>query len=172
MESGNIVLHQSDYERLKSVLTETQKDLKAHLVMLIDRSGHQIACEGPDQQIDQTALASLAAANVAATNGLAQLVGEPEFSVLYHQGTQRSIHISEVAKRFSLVLVYDQAVASGVVRWKVRRATFSLDEILSQVVVQTEKPGRQPTSTDGSRTSAKFTDEEINRLVGEIHLNK
>jgi len=170
MDSGNIVLQETDYRRLQSILERTQKDLRAHLVMLIDRSGHQIACEGPDQEIDQTALASLAAANVAATNGLAQIVGEPGFSVLYHQGSHRSIHISTVATRFSLVLVFDQTVASGVVRWKVRRATFFLDEILSEVVKMSE---RQHTSADAANEPAlttKFTDEEINRLVGEINL--
>ncbi len=170
MDSGNIVLQEDDYSRLKSVLERTQKDLRAHLVMLIDRSGHQIACIGPDQEIDQTALASLAAANVAATNGLAQIVGEPGFSVLYHQGTHRSIHISSVADRFSLVLVFDQTIASGVVRWKVRRATFLLDEILSEVAKRSAQPAQPAGSTADSDLSTKFTDEEINRLVGEINL--
>jgi predicted regulator of Ras-like GTPase activity (Roadblock/LC7/MglB family) len=169
MDSSNIVLHEVEYQRLHSVLKTTQSELHAHIVMLIDRAGHQIACEGPDQEIDQTALASLAAANVAATNGLAQLVGEPEFSVLFHQGTQRSIHISEVARGFSLVLVFDQAVASGVVRWKVKRATFSLDEIMSEVMKRSARHvGAAPGSA--SAASAKFTDEDINRLVGEINL--
>lgn len=170
MDSGNIVLHEDDYQRLQSILARTQKDLRAHLVMLIDRSGHQIACEGPDQEIDQTALASLAAANVAATNALAQIVGEPEFSVLYHQGAQRSIHISEVARRFSLVLVFDQTVASGVVRWKVRRATFLLDEILSELLKQSQQPRKSGAAGPEPELSAKFSDEEINRLVGEINL--
>ncbi len=170
MDSGNIVLQETDYRRLQSILERTQKDLRAHLVMLIDRSGHQIACEGPDQEIDQTALASLAAANVAATNGLAQIVGEPGFSVLYHQGGHRSIHISSVAERFSLVLVFDQTVASGVVRWKVRRATFFLDEILSEVVKRSERQPKAGGAGAEPALSTKFTDEEINRLVGEINL--
>ncbi len=170
MDSSNIVLKEADYSRLRSILETTQKDLGAHLVMLIDRSGHQIACEGPNQEIDQTALASLAAANVAATNGLAQIVGEPGFSVLFHQGAQRSIHISTVAGRFSLVLVFDHSVASGVVRWKVRRATFFLDEILSDVVKRSEWRPESPASGAEAGSSTKFTDEEINRLIGEIKL--
>lgn len=170
MESGNIILHEADYRRLQSILARTQKDLRAHLVLLIDRSGHQIACEGSDQEIDQTALASLAAANVAATNGLAEIVGEPGFSVLYHQGNQRSIHISDVASRFSLVLVFDQTVASGVVRWKVRRSTFFLDEILSEVMARSNAGTAAGSSRQTTEASAQFTDEEINRLVGEINL--
>jgi predicted regulator of Ras-like GTPase activity (Roadblock/LC7/MglB family) len=170
MESGNIILHEADYQRLRSILARTQKDLRAHLVMLIDRSGHHIACEGPDQEIDQTALASLAAANVAAANALAQIVGEPGFSVLYHQGNQRSIHISDVANRFSLVLVFDQTVASGVVRWKVRRATFFLDEILSEMLTRSDPSASASAPGQGTTETAQFTDEEINRLVGEINL--
>ena len=39
------------------------------------------------------ALASLTAGNVAATDGLARLIGEKEFSILFHEGERDNIHI-------------------------------------------------------------------------------
>src|SRR5512139_863895 len=71
MNPSSIVLHEAEFVRLKSILASTQKDLQADLVLLIDRSGQRIASQGSKEDIDQTALASLAAANIAATNGLA-----------------------------------------------------------------------------------------------------
>jgi hypothetical protein len=52
---------------------------------------------GELEQFDTTSLASLTAGNVAATDGLAKLIGEKEFSILFHEGERDNIHISIVA---------------------------------------------------------------------------
>ena len=165
MNPSSIVLYESEHERIKTILTKMQRELRAHLVLLIDRSGQQIAFEGPATDLDLTALASLAAANVAATGGLARLVGEPEFSILYHQGKNRSIHISDVSKQFSLVVLFDVTVSLGVVRWKARRATASLNHILLGF-------SRTRDSGESNRTSShspgRFTDDEIEKLIGRL----
>jgi predicted regulator of Ras-like GTPase activity (Roadblock/LC7/MglB family) len=160
---ANIVLHESDHSRLKAVLAATQRDLRADLVLLIDRSGQQIACEGSAEDIDLTALSSLSAANIAATDGLARLLGEPDFAVLYHQGKERSIQISDVARRFSLVVVFDDNSSLGMVRLKVKRATICLEEIIREFLSKMESAASAPKGTDGS-TALCFTDEEIDKL--------
>jgi len=164
MNPSNIFLHEAEYFRLKSILVMTQRDLRADLVLLIDRSGQQIAFEGPAHGIDMTALSSLAAANIAATDGLARLIGEPEFSILYHQGKHRSIHISDVAKRLSLVVVFDDSVALGMVRLRVKRATAYLEEILRGFSRKAESIGSSSKAVSGSSPSLNFTDEEIDKL--------
>ena len=164
MNPSNIVLYEAEYLRLKSVLVMTQRDLRADLVLLIDRSGQQIASEGGAQGIDMTALSSLAAANIAATDGLAQLVGEPEFSVLYHQGKHRSIHISDIAKKFSLVVVFDESVALGMVRLRVKRATAYLEEILRSFLRKAENTGNASKSAAATTSPLYFTDEDIDKL--------
>jgi predicted regulator of Ras-like GTPase activity (Roadblock/LC7/MglB family) len=163
-DPSNIVLYEAEYLRLKAVLAMTQKDLRADLVLLIDRSGQQIAFEGPARDVDMTALASLAAGNIAATDGLARLVGEPEFSILYHQGKHRSIHISDVAKRFSLVVVFDENVSLGMVRLKVKRATACLEEVFRGFMRKTETVDFTAKAPPGATPSIYFTDEEIDRL--------
>jgi predicted regulator of Ras-like GTPase activity (Roadblock/LC7/MglB family) len=159
----NIVLYEAEHQRLKSILAMTQRDLPAELVLLIDRSGQQIAFEGSPRGIDMTALASLAAANIAATDGLARLVGEPEFSILYHQGKRRSIHISDVAKRFSLVVVFNDTVSLGMVRLRVKRATVYLEEIFRGFMRKAENTGFNARAA-GSVPSVYFTDEDIDKL--------
>jgi predicted regulator of Ras-like GTPase activity (Roadblock/LC7/MglB family) len=165
MNLSNIVLHESEYRRLKSILAMTQRDLRADLVLLIDRSGQQVAFEGPAAGIDLTALASLAAANIAATDGLARLVGEPEFSILYHQGKHRSIHISDVANRFSVVLVFDDTVSLGMVRLRVKRATAYLEELFRSFQRRAETPPKKASHGSAPGALLDFTDEDIEMLL-------
>jgi predicted regulator of Ras-like GTPase activity (Roadblock/LC7/MglB family) len=161
---SNIFLHETEYLRLKSILVMIQRDLRADLVLLIDRSGQQIASEGSAHGIDMTAFSSLAAANIAATDGLARLIGEPDFSILYHQGKRRSIHISDVAKRFSLVVVFDGGVALGMVRLRVKRATAYLEELLRGFLRKADSAGLASKAASGSAPPLCFTDEEIDKL--------
>ena len=66
----------------------------ARAVFLLDKDGQMLASEGEVAGIDTTSLASLTAGNIAATGGLAKLLGEPEFPVQVHEGERESIHIS------------------------------------------------------------------------------
>jgi predicted regulator of Ras-like GTPase activity (Roadblock/LC7/MglB family) len=162
MNLSELLLQESEYQRLRGILAKTQKDLHADLVLLIDRAGHEIASEGTGLSADHTALASLAAANLAATEELARLVGETDFSIIYHQGRHRSIHISDVARRLSLVLVFDDAVSLGMVRWKVKRATAALEEVLLRI------PPKSKSATAAGQAPGSppvFTDAEIDRLI-------
>ena len=146
---------------------KTQHDLRAELVLLIDRGGHQIAWEGPSRDIDLTALSSLAAANIAATDGLARVVGEADFSIIYHQGRNRNIHISDVSRRFSLVLVFDDAVSLGMVRWKAKRAAASLEDLLRSLVRRVDPKAGGAAAAAGP-TPPQFTDEDIDKLFGHF----
>jgi predicted regulator of Ras-like GTPase activity (Roadblock/LC7/MglB family) len=171
MNPSNIVLYEAEYLRLKSILAMTQRDLRADLVLLIDRSGQQIAFEGPALGIDLTALASLAAASIAATDGLARLVGEPEFSILFHQGKRRSIQISDVARRFSLVVVFDDSVSLGMVRLRVKRATAYLEEVFRGFMRKNETAGFGSKTGSNAAPSLYFTDEDIDKLFNYFKPN-
>jgi hypothetical protein len=163
MNPDHIVLCRNDYQRLTAILARVQKELRAHVVVLINRGGHQIACVGASKDIDLTALASLAAANLAATDGLARVVGEVAFSVLHHQGAERSIHISALGERFSLVLVFYEPVPVGVVRWKLQKASVLLDEVFRDFSAREARPIAQDAA---EQPAPLFTDEDIERLLG------
>ena len=79
MSSDNFNLHETEFQRIRDILSKMQSELRAQLVLLINRSGQPIVISGAADNIDCTALASLAAANLAATDGLANIVGEREF---------------------------------------------------------------------------------------------
>ena len=75
-------------------------EFEAKFVFLLDKSGQQIASTGELENVDPTSLASLTAGNVAATEGVAQLVGNDGFSSLFHEGKSESMHLSIVGERF------------------------------------------------------------------------
>ena len=53
---------------------------------LVDRSGNLIVSRGDPPNLDVLALATLTAANFGATAEIATIVGEEDFSLLYHKG--------------------------------------------------------------------------------------
>src|SRR6187401_1140827 len=99
MAAPDLVMYEEEYQQIKDTLHRLQVDSNAKIVFLVDKNGQQIATQGDMKGVDATSLASLTAGNVAATDGLAKLIGEKEFSVLFHEGKRDHIHISIVAKR-------------------------------------------------------------------------
>ncbi len=108
MPSVELVLYQEEFQRLDQALKKLRQEANARAIFLIDKNGQQIAAAGEIEQFDTTSLASLTAGNVAATDGLAKLIGEREFSVLFHEGKRDHIHISIVGKRAILLVIFDE----------------------------------------------------------------
>jgi predicted regulator of Ras-like GTPase activity (Roadblock/LC7/MglB family) len=160
VSTANFNLHETEFQRIRAILGRMQGDLHAQLVLLISRSGQPIVISGPAENIDITSLASLAAANLAATDGLANIVGERDFSVLVHQGNRRSIFISDLLKKFSLVLVFDSTTSSGLIRYKCKRTTLLLEDVIRDFQKRVEK-------AENVMRIPQFSDEEIEELLGK-----
>ncbi len=122
MTTAHLEVFEEELERLVQALSRLRHDSNAKAVFLIDRNGQHIAAAGDVENFDSTSLASLTAGNVAATDGLAKLIGEREFSVLFHEGQRDHIHISIVARRAILLVIFDERSSLGLVRLRVKRA--------------------------------------------------
>jgi len=59
------------------------------------------------------------------------LVGEPEFSVLFHQGKKDHIHISLVGERGILAILFDDRTTIGMVRLYARETADRVQELMS-----------------------------------------
>src|SRR5688572_21329238 len=139
--SADFVMYEEEFKHLEEALRRLRQEANAKAVFLIDKNGQQIASAGEIEQFDVTSLASLTAGNVAATDGLAKLIGEREFSVLFHEGQQDHIHISIVAKRAILVVIFDDRSSLGLVRLRVMRATSEMDRIFVAMMEYVVCPG-------------------------------
>ena len=166
MTLPDLVLYDEEFRKIKESLQRLASDANANVVFLVDKNGQQIAAVGDIQSIDTTSLASLTAGNVAATDGLARLIGEREFSILFHEGERDNIHISIVAQRVILVVIFDERTSLGLVRLRVRRAMAELEKIFEDIARKAERE-KQAIQADFDSPFAEITDEDIDRLFSE-----
>jgi len=57
---------------------------------------------------------------------MAGLIGEEEFSLLFHKGKKENIHFSKVTDEFLLITIFGKEVSLGFLRLKVAEATEKL----------------------------------------------
>ena len=132
MASTDLIMYDEEFQQIKTVISRLRNDANAKIVFLVDKNGQQIAAQGDIEKLDTTSLASLTAGNVAATDGLARLIGEKEFSILFHEGEKDNIHISIVGGRVILVVIFDERSSLGLVRLRVKKASGELEESSSR----------------------------------------
>jgi predicted regulator of Ras-like GTPase activity (Roadblock/LC7/MglB family) len=162
----DLVLYDEEFQKIRQALQRLLQDASAQLVFLVDKNGQQIAAVGDLNSLDTTSLASLTAGNVAATDGLARLIGEKEFSILFHEGEKDNIHISIVARRVILVVIFDDRASLGLVRLRVRRATAELEAVFEEIVAKIETEKLAPTS-ELEAPFSEITDDDIDRLFSD-----
>src|SRR5499427_3792390 len=157
-----VVMYEEEYGLLKSVISRLCTDSNATFVFLVDKNGQQIASFGEMKSLDITSLASLTAGNVAATDGLAHLIGERGFPVLSHEGERDNLHISIVAARVILVVIFDERSSLGLVRLRVKRATAELSAIFESIDNKIARERDMGVSLDSP--FAEITEEDIDAL--------
>ncbi|MBA3768455.1 MAG: roadblock/LC7 domain-containing protein [Acidobacteria bacterium] len=158
MTDTPIIMREQQYERIMSVLHKLRLESVSRVVFLVDKNGQPVAVQGDVSNIDTTSLASLAAGNVAATGGMAQLIGEKEFPTLSHEGERESIHICIIG-RMLLIVVFDERSSLGLVKLRVKQASRELVVIFEDV----ERDSLQKLEQDDS-LFAGITDDDIDSL--------
>ena len=138
MSQGHFILRDREYEAFLGILRKLMVDAFAKVVFLVDKNGTLLASAGDSVGFDTTSLASLAAGNIAATGGLANLIGEKEFSILFHEGERDNMHLSVVAERLILVVVFDRRSSVGLVRLRVRQATARFTAVMAVAVAASD----------------------------------
>jgi len=81
--------------------------------------------------LDATAFAALAAGNFAAVDAMAKLIGESEFSLLFHKGEKSSIHFSKANNETLLITMFNKNISLGLVRLKVAETIKKINAVLA-----------------------------------------
>ena len=132
MRVHDIVIHEADAVRIDAVLGRFLADSGCAAALLIDRSGQPLAESGVSRTLDTGSIGALAAGAFSATAALAQLLGESEFSVLFHEGVRESMHVSTVDDDTILLAIFDERTTVGMVRLFAREASTSIGGILEE----------------------------------------
>ena len=162
MASTDLVLREEDHVRFSDLLERLREESNAKLTFLLDKNGQQLARAGELHGIDPTSLASLTAGNVAATEGLAQLIGESEFSILFHEGENDHLHINVVGGRSILVVLFDERSSLGLVRLRVKKASAELASLLDGIHNRSESS--RTAAFGGASPFSEITDDDIDAL--------
>jgi predicted regulator of Ras-like GTPase activity (Roadblock/LC7/MglB family) len=136
----NVVITKKDLEKIDACLGNMLSTSSANAVLLIDRSGQLIANHGDTPDIDTSSLAALTAANFGATVEIARLLGEEEFTLLFHKGRSENVYFSAVGENAILVTLFDEKTSLGLIRLRISQMVDELSGIVSSMFEKGRKP--------------------------------
>ena len=118
-------------DKIEDILRTDLMKLGVHCVVLLDMAGNIIADLGNTKvKFDVYSLAALAAGNFGAVNTMAQMIGEEEIFLLFHQGKNENIYFSKVLDDFLLVTIFGHDLSLGFIRLKVAEAIEKMAKFL------------------------------------------
>jgi predicted regulator of Ras-like GTPase activity (Roadblock/LC7/MglB family) len=118
-------LQPEDLQRMDRLLGSFVQETGVHCAVLVDRAGRRLTTAGETGELDGVAFASLAAADFSASGELATLLGEEEFTALYHHGAERSMYLTTVGGPAILATLFDRTTTLGMIRLQLREITES-----------------------------------------------
>jgi len=151
----DVVIHEGDTEKINAILTNFLGESGATEALLIDRSGQLLVATGSSRALDRVSISALAAGAFSSTGALAQLLGETEFTVLFHQGDKESLHVSTVNDHAILLAIFGGQTTVGMVRLFAKEAATAIEQVLSESRIKPRNVGElsAPLTAEESRTN-------------------
>ncbi|GMV79180.1 MAG: hypothetical protein AMXMBFR7_03640 [Planctomycetota bacterium] len=134
MRQARLVFYEEDVEDINKLLGDFLERSQAKCALLIDKEGHLVTKKGFTKSFNTDSIAALVAGSFASTREVAKLLGETEFSVLFHQGKNENIHIGLVAERALVVIIFDDRTTLGMVRLYAEELTTKLSDTLLKAI--------------------------------------
>ena len=116
LRHDRLTFYENDVEQIDKLLGEFLRLSGAKCALLVDKDGHLVTRRGDVRNIDMDTISALVAGSFAATKEMARLLGEEEFSALFHQGQRDNIQLTLVGDRTLLTIMFDARTAVGMVR--------------------------------------------------------
>ncbi|HUF50918.1 MAG TPA: roadblock/LC7 domain-containing protein [Longimicrobiales bacterium] len=163
--SDNIgFLGADDVRIFEELLGDFVAETNVRCAFLVDRAGRQLSAMGDTRDLDRTTFASLASADFAASDHLAALLGEEEFSSLYHHGAERSMFLADIGGTVILAVLFDTRTTLGMVRIKTKTMVPRLAEHFARLAER----GPQGQVVQMETGWASEAESEIDRLFNDM----
>lgn len=133
LREASLVFYKEDMIRLDELIEEFLRASKAKCAFLVDRDGHLVTRKGFTQSIEPSTISALVAGSFAATREMARLLGEEQFSLMFHQGERDNIQLSIVGNRAILAVIFDERTNVGLVRIYTKEATDKLAKVFKDI---------------------------------------
>jgi predicted regulator of Ras-like GTPase activity (Roadblock/LC7/MglB family) len=126
------VVSQEQLEKIDEILGDQLINIGVDCVIIIDMAGNIItAKDNGASKYDVYSFAALAAGNFATVDAMAKLVGEQEFSLLFHKGTDCNIHFSKIDEELLLITMFGKHISLGFLRLNVVEAIEQIRKLWS-----------------------------------------
>jgi len=133
LRKQRLVFYENDVQRLNAEIDTFLELSKARCALLVDRDGHLVTRRGEPVRTSEETISALIAGSFAATMEMARLLGENEFSILFHQGQRDSIQLQMVGARTLMAVLFDGRTNLGMVRFYAQEAGNRILGILSEI---------------------------------------
>ena len=131
LKDNRMVFYQDDIDGMVKILKELNSMSGAKCSLLIDKEGHMVAREGAVRSFDTDSLSALVAGSFAATREMARMVGEDEFSVMFHQGQRDNLQLTLIDDRTILTVIFDDQTQLGMIRLYTSEAAKKLSDLFA-----------------------------------------
>ncbi len=159
LRRNRMVYYAEDIDRINRIIDRMLELSEAKFVLLIDKDGHMITKRGESLSADEETISALVAGSFAATREMAKLLGEEEFSVLFHQGKKESIQLTSVADRMLLAIIFDDRTTIGMVRLYAQETAARLARLLREAAGREAKPEAETIAEEfGAEAKEKLED--------------
>lgn len=158
MRSARLVFYEDDIEEINKTLSDFLDRSQSKCALLIDKEGHLVTKKGFTKSFNTDSIAALVAGSFASTREMAKLLGETEFTVLFHQGREENIHIGLVAERALVVVIFDDRTTLGMVRLYAEELTQRLSDTLLQSLEKNKDKSKEMTKEFGAASEKALDD--------------
>ncbi|MGA2400222.1 MAG: roadblock/LC7 domain-containing protein [Syntrophobacteraceae bacterium] len=132
----NLILTKNEMGKLEEIISDRLLDSGAEHVLVADLSGNLIIQCGSLEMEDVFSLAAVSAANFAATAEIARLIGEQDFTLMFHKGGRRNVHFSRLAKDYLIITLFNDNVSLGLIRLKLGSAITEMCAVFGKSEVR------------------------------------
>lgn len=158
IRQDRLTFYEADMTRIDEVIEELLANARAQSAMLVDKDGHMITKHGAADGFDPETVSALVAGSFAATRQVAGMLGESEFSAIFHQGKRGSIQISIVGERAILAVVFNDDTTVGMVR-------LYADQAVKRLTAIFERPRA---ASEGSEQLEKGFDKDAHGKIDDM----
>ncbi|MHC4135793.1 MAG: roadblock/LC7 domain-containing protein [Planctomycetota bacterium] len=158
LRDSRLVFYKEDVQSIDATLRDFLSRSKSKAALVVDRDGHLITQEGTTEETDTDTIAALVAGCFAATREMARILGEEEFSALFHQGRKDNLQLSLVGTRTILGVLFDDTTTIGMVRLYAAETARKLTSLFRKL------GARDPAQTPQENISKGFSDAAASTL--------
>ncbi len=150
-----LVINDRQLDLCDDLLRKLKEVSGSTFLALISTSGQPITTASDEYHPETLSLASLAASSFAATQQLARILDESEFTLLFHEGRALNLHVTQVTEQVLLIVTFGRETQVGKVRLYTQRAV----EVLRQIFEVRDDDETPAMDADFESTAGRVIDD-------------